>query len=301
MRRCAECGAPNTDEARFCRICGEPLPLVQHANTNRVRRGQLTQRPHVRQQDGGPSEQRASKRPRGDLYKEPFENRRRDENDVHETEEEHKHTTNIIAAAIVIAVISIILVLFPFFRSAHNTRVSSNAALTQAASNTTPTPTPTPTSSDSGTSTEASGTSTDAFGSVTASSELVGQQSNTTYSASLAVDGNQATAWNEGASGDGVGESITLSADSVQHVSGIRIMGGSNQSTNSYTRNNRPRKITVSYDGGQKQVELQDLQGQFQDVSFDATVETSTITITIDSVYKGSKYTDCCISEIEVY
>ncbi|MGN0035550.1 MAG: NADase-type glycan-binding domain-containing protein, partial [Coriobacteriales bacterium] len=124
---------------------------------------------------------------------------------------------------------------------------------------------------------------------------------NNYYGARNLTDGDTTTAWNEGASGDGIGETVTLSADTPQTVSGIRIMAGFDASQRTYNRNNRPRGITISYDGGQKQVELQDTYNEFQDIPLDAPASTTQITIRIDSVYKGNQYSDCCISEIEVY
>ena len=45
---------------------------------------------------------------------------------------------------------------------------------------------------------------------------------------------------------------------------------------------------------------MQDLRGQFQTFTLAKPVETTQITITIDSVYKGTKYDECCIAEVKI-
>ena len=49
-----------------------------------------------------------------------------------------------------------------------------------------------------------------------------------------------------------------------------------------------------------KNLFLKDKKGKYQKLKLGSSVKTSWVRITIKSVYAGSKYDDCCISEIEV-
>lgn len=118
----------------------------------------------------------------------------------------------------------------------------------------------------------------------------------------MALDGNVTTAWNEGGSGSGTGEWIELKANSAQTVSGIRIMPGFCNNEPNYYRNCRPKDITITFsDGTYTTTTLSDSYYVYQDLQFDREVTTSSIRITVNSVYSGNKYQDCCISEIQVY
>ncbi len=122
------------------------------------------------------------------------------------------------------------------------------------------------------------------------------------YSASNVLDGDTDTVWCEGDSGDGTGETITLSSDSPQAVSGFRIWSGYHESLHLYGINARPHKIRVTANGEEVVVkELSDAKLVHQEVKFPEPVITDSITIEILSVYDGSKYNDCCISEIRCY
>ena len=122
------------------------------------------------------------------------------------------------------------------------------------------------------------------------------------YSASNVLDGDTDTVWCEGDSGDGTGETITLSSDSPQTVSGFRIWSGYHESLYLYDINARPHKIRVTANGEEVVVkELNDAKLAHQEVKFPEPVITDSITIEILSVYDGSKYNDCCISEIRCY
>lgn len=118
----------------------------------------------------------------------------------------------------------------------------------------------------------------------------------------LVLDGRTETAWNTNM--DGVGQSITISVDSAQPIAGLKVMNGYNKISSSgtdlYYANARAKKILVEYEGGSQEFTLDDLKGDYQTVWFDNEVTTSWVKITIKSVYPGSLYDDCCISEIEV-
>lgn len=122
------------------------------------------------------------------------------------------------------------------------------------------------------------------------------------YSPANVLDGNTATVWSEGDSGNGVGQSITLAADTTQKISGFRIYAGYQESDYLYDINTRPKDIKVtSAEGATATMTLKDAGRTYQEFVFDTPLITSEITFEILSVYPGSKYADCCISEITCY
>lgn len=134
---------------------------------------------------------------------------------------------------------------------------------------------------------------------VTASSAL--SEHNMTHSAERLIDGDPATAWVEGVSGHGTGESVTFTFDDIYMVTGLKICGGYQKDEKRYSENARPADIRVEFsDGSTQSVTLQDLM-QEQTVLFSAPVNTSYVTIVIESVYEGSKYEDTVISEVVFY
>lgn len=139
-----------------------------------------------------------------------------------------------------------------------------------------------------------------AFANVTASSELLGDS--VSHKPSFAVDGSKDTSWVEGVSGDGIGEWVMLSSSGNQSVSGIKIINGYSKSSDLYGKNNRVASVTLEFsDGSSLSFNLKDGNMDFQTLDFGKTITTSYIKVKITGVYKGSKYQDTCISEIQVY
>ena len=118
------------------------------------------------------------------------------------------------------------------------------------------------------------------------------------HSAHLAMDGSNATAWVEGVSGNGEGEWLRLDLGSDCHVSGMQLWTGYQKSESLFYKNSRPARVRITFsDGSSMEADLKDTMSM-QSISFGGDIVTSTITITIVSVYPGSAYTDTCISEI---
>lgn len=135
--------------------------------------------------------------------------------------------------------------------------------------------------------------------SASATSELV--EDDVTHSASRAIDGDLTKAWVEGASGQGIGESITLTLSAESALSGITIYAGYQKSQDLYLKNSRPQRITLDFsDGTQMTLTLEDVCDA-QTFSFDETIAADSVTVTIDSVYEGTKYEDTVISEIMLF
>lgn len=123
------------------------------------------------------------------------------------------------------------------------------------------------------------------------------------YYASNAADNDFSTCWCEGEDGDGIGESIKLRSSNEVTIDTIYIANGILTSETSFYNNNRVKDCTIEFsDGSSIDVTLNDGYSQ-QPVRIDLPepVSTRTITLTINSVYKGLEYSDTCISEIAAY
>lgn len=142
------------------------------------------------------------------------------------------------------------------------------------------------------------------------------------YQASNLIDGDFNTAWVEGKSGSGVGESVTLRCEAFPLVA-VVMYGGYTKDKKTYTTNNRVKRVRLEFilaEGkdnyfkpGPEEIELQDLP--FQEIgddncgklaqvlySFgDGSVWIEGVKITILEVYKGSKYDDTCLSELILF
>ncbi|MBR2736769.1 MAG: zinc ribbon domain-containing protein [Firmicutes bacterium] len=113
------------------------------------------------------------------------------------------------------------------------------------------------------------------------------------------MDGKLTTAWVEGVSGYGTGESITLRLSSETLLTSITLHAGYQKSASLYAKNCRPKGITVLFsDGSSRGFDLQDVNAA-QTLSLGQVV-TDSVTVRIDSVYAGTKYQDTCISEISL-
>ena len=125
-----------------------------------------------------------------------------------------------------------------------------------------------------------------------------------TYVASNLDDGALDTAWVEGATGSGAGQSVKMSSPSGSKmtVCEVQLMAGYTKSEDIYYKNARPKQVSLVTDSGKviAQVTLVDSYREVQSITFPA-VSTSSLTLRIDSVYEGNKYEDCAISEMRCY
>lgn len=135
--------------------------------------------------------------------------------------------------------------------------------------------------------------------SITATSEL--SERGMTHYADRISDGSLTKAWVEGASGVGIGESVTFEFDDKYRVEGMNINAGYQKTKSLYKKNARPKKIRVIFsDGTSEDFVLKDRYGK-QVIEFSQPVDTEEITVEIKSVYRGSKYEDTVISELQWY
>ena len=127
------------------------------------------------------------------------------------------------------------------------------------------------------------------------------KESDLHYPASSTIDGDPATGWSEDVSGYGEGEWIVLSFDGTYIISGLRIATGLQTDSDRYFNNARPRQILLTFsDGSEITADLEDRMG-YQNIEFEQPVASNNLKVTISAVYRGSKYEDTLISEIELY
>lgn len=143
--------------------------------------------------------------------------------------------------------------------------------------------------------------SMDAISSVFATSYLIEAEYDLIHDPSNLFDESLSKAWVEAVSGHGEGESITVQLNETYKVSGFNINAGYQKNDDVYGKNSRPATLLVTFsDGTGIDITLKDVNEQ-QQIFFPSTVETSSITLTIQSVYPGSKYEDTVISEIQFF
>lgn len=135
---------------------------------------------------------------------------------------------------------------------------------------------------------------------VEASSTLSSEKSDD-YRARNVADYFNHTVWVEGAPGDGIGESLTLTLPMPSKVRKIGIVNGYATSKDLYVANNRVAKLDVSVDGAEPfRVNIPDeLITEFYYFELPHTVKTAkTIKLTIAGVHKGTQFSDTCIANL---
>lgn len=142
--------------------------------------------------------------------------------------------------------------------------------------------------------------SEEAESSASASSTLA-SQGNHSYGANHLVDNDVTTAWVEGVTGVGRGESVVIYLKDKMYVSGIKVFNGYHASQELYNKNGRVTDFSCySSEGKSYSSRFGDIPEVGYTAYFDEVWYTDTITLIIDDAVKGSKYEDTCISEIQV-
>lgn len=141
------------------------------------------------------------------------------------------------------------------------------------------------------------------FTTVSSTSKLPTNGINTSsYDAINLIDDNISSCWCEGANGNGIGESVRFSSSQDQTVKGFMVWNGYQESDYLYDINARPKTIAVYADDDYiGDFELKDSGLCSQKIVLEEPIIAKSLTIKITDVYPGSKYEDCCISEIDFY
>src|ERR1700681_2569298 len=89
-------------------------------------------------------------------------------------------------------------------------------------------------------------------------SSVLAPQGGSTYEPKNLTDGNPATAWCEGAPGDGVGETLTIRIDGGLSFRRLLISNGDGKSSQTYANNGRIRTLEITSDAGIQTTDLID-------------------------------------------
>ena len=133
---------------------------------------------------------------------------------------------------------------------------------------------------------------------INASSTLM--QENYDYSANNLIDQNNSTAWSDGIDGDGIGETLTFVFEQESSINEINILNGYCKSEDLYYKNSRIKKVTLIFDDGEEQIDIEDIYNQSQSFKLANQHQSKQMVLRIDEVYTGNKYSDTCVSEISV-
>jgi len=131
-----------------------------------------------------------------------------------------------------------------------------------------------------------------------ASNELPPSQG-LSYGAGNTLDGDLATAWNDGAAGPGVGETLSFRFERPVDLTEISMVNGYAKSEDTFQQNARIREARVITDAGSFPLTLADSAAR-QEVERDFG-QTSSVTLEIVSVYPGTTYDDLALTEIEFF
>ncbi len=111
-------------------------------------------------------------------------------------------------------------------------------------------------------------------------------------------DGSLQTAWCEGVSDAGVGESVSITFENAVMLNKIEVVNGWTASEQYYNINSRVASLKVaSSDGGSASLTLQDSNFDYQ--PNDVSLSGSSFKFSIDDIFKG-RDADTCISEIRL-
>ena len=135
---------------------------------------------------------------------------------------------------------------------------------------------------------------------ISASSQyLTSEGRETDYDPRNVFDGKIDASWCEGKSGDGIGEYITITFNNYMSITSISMVNGSARSEESYYNNNRVASLKITSNTGESIViDFDDNTMDFQ--TRDIYITGITFNFILNSVYKGQKFSDTCISEIKL-
>lgn len=132
---------------------------------------------------------------------------------------------------------------------------------------------------------------------LSASSSLPGGGS-VAYGPENLVDGDPATAWNEGAAGSGAAEWVLLQLREPAPVRRLLVWNGYQKGAE-FGDNARVRTLRIELGGRTFAVDLLDTQGP-QAVDLPGPVPAASVRLVIDAVYPGERYQDAALSEVAV-
>ncbi len=135
---------------------------------------------------------------------------------------------------------------------------------------------------------------------VTRSSAYVNKSTSISVEAACAVDGNSNTAWNTNRKGAGEWICLTVRDGKKYTVSSLGFLNGYVKSSSAWKNNARIRQLDVYCDGSfVTSLTLSDTR-EYQSFQLPEPMIGSEFKFVIQSVYSGSSYPDCALSELEL-
>ncbi|MGN0162708.1 MAG: NADase-type glycan-binding domain-containing protein [Candidatus Ornithomonoglobus sp.] len=122
------------------------------------------------------------------------------------------------------------------------------------------------------------------------------------YSADAVLSKDLQTKWVPKKSSDGgIDEWIEISSDNIQYVSSIQILNGYHKDPNVWSNNNRVKNCTITFSNGESRSFVLDDTMDLIDLELGEVIETTSIRLTIKSLYYGAKWNDTAITYIGAY
>lgn len=133
--------------------------------------------------------------------------------------------------------------------------------------------------------------------SVNATSEYISKKGNY-YGADNLIDSDMETTWQEGEEDGGIGQSINFTFNEPAIISAMCIYNGKQTNNEAFYENNRIASFTIfEYS---LSVQLPDsMEAQY--IIFENPLLEDQVTLTLQSIFGGSKWNDTCITEIIFY
>ncbi|MBO4887035.1 MAG: hypothetical protein J5589_01810 [Firmicutes bacterium] len=136
---------------------------------------------------------------------------------------------------------------------------------------------------------------------ITSSSELDESNLGLDHSGAMICDGSLENAWCEGVDGYGENEWVKVEFDGSYYIQKMEIYAGYHKSEKLFAENSRPKELLIVFDGpdgvNSVLVPFEDVM-KSQVLTFDPVHYATSVTIYIQSVYKGTEFEDTLISEV---
>ena len=129
-------------------------------------------------------------------------------------------------------------------------------------------------------------------------SSILDPQYGNRYGPNNLVDGKLSTAWVEGVSGNGSGERIVFSFDRPRRLAGFEIVNGYAKNRDIFRKNARVQTARLTLSNGDSQIITLPDTMQARMFTFAQPVETTWLELQIETVFRGTKYTDTALSEL---
>ncbi|MCP3136961.1 discoidin domain-containing protein [Pyxidicoccus xibeiensis] len=135
---------------------------------------------------------------------------------------------------------------------------------------------------------------------VTTSSELKsGKADAPTYDSDNVRDGEDSTAWCEGAKGTGRGEWLKFTFNTPVTVGELTLVAGYNKSPEVWRRNARLKRVRLHFSDGTRQDADLDDSASPQDILLETKSALESVKLEVLAVYPGSRHADACVSEVD--